>query len=920
AGADHEVYDWHGYLRALTGVTLITQPTPEMVALLGEVCEQTLSPQSYFGKVRGSIRFHNALAQSFCRWSMDGLTPELLEQGSATTARLYAHLAELDDDALLEEWETKTTELALLWQAWQNALQHSGQPEPIRVRQSLLNALQYLPDAPPFLLAGLTELTVVELEALRILEDKTQVALALLYDAAYPQRYAPTDRIRRLLSQWGVRIEEVQLSEQEFSVMPGSPESHPATPAPATILDTPNPLYEVETVAREILRLHHEGVPFSEMAVLLRQPESLIETLEVIFKRYEIPLQGEVGLPLERSWRVRWLMKGVCLLLNVGSGEDWLHWLEHPQLELDATALRRLRRALRRHMPAALWLERAQGHASEPELQRLLSELNTLRQTLPADLPQVARRLILKLLGSTTTERDADLSEWLRLIDAYGRAWRRYSAQQSVALLERLVSGARAPRKLGSDGVRLLPMEYADFVGARTVFVLQVLEGTLPRRHPDDPFLREVERTALNQALQSEGVYLPTRADYQAGEPMLFQRVLQTPQERLYLSYSRTQGGDSDALPSFYLEELKAECGDAVQTRFYSLEQITPAPEACLHPYDHTLSQPIEYIEPALSVRRSELRNHIAQTGRRFSVTELETLVRCPFEHFARYLLRLRPAQRELSVRDVGSLTHAALCRAVRHPPQSHQARDWIDTLTHQLQAVLSGGAPDLPDWQVQVLHALAQRLLRRFGLREPLYQQHFDLQPFACEWAFGGTDADDEERTLTEPLHNQQEPRAIAYRLNNGQEIRLCGIIDRIDLSANRDVALVMDYKLGNAPSKRDFVEGRAIQGLLYLHAVKTVLPDAQVVLAYDQLKSARRVRLVPNQTPLVQRFRRMEHEEPGDCQTVGLAQWRQAEQRLRESLTRAMGLLSAAHIEPTPGDHCRRCAFGDLCRRAQR
>jgi hypothetical protein len=45
-------------------------------------------------------------------------------------------------------------------------------------------------------------------------------------------------------------------------------------------------------------------------------------------------------------------------------------------------------------------------------------------------------------------------------------------------------------------------------------------------------------------------------------------------------------------------------------------------------------------------------------------------------------------------------------------------------------------------------------------------------------------------------------------------------------------------------------------VQGLLYLHAVRTMLPNAQVVLAYDRLKAGKRVRFVPNTTQLVQRF----------------------------------------------------------------
>jgi hypothetical protein len=41
-------------------------------------------------------------------------------------------------------------------------------------------------------------------------------------------------------------------------------------------------------------------------------------------------------------------------------------------------------------------------------------------------------------------------------------------------------------------------------------------------------------------------------------------------------------------------------------------------------------------------------------------------------------VLRLRPLARELSLREVGSLTHATLCRAVRQRPRSHDPREWV--------------------------------------------------------------------------------------------------------------------------------------------------------------------------------------------------------------------------------------------------
>jgi hypothetical protein len=160
-----------------------------------------------------------------------------------------------------------------------------------------------------------------------------------------------------------------------------------------------------------------------------------------------------------------------------------------------------------------------------------------------------------------------------------------------------------------------------------------------------------------------------------------------------------------------------------------------------------------------------------------------------------------------------------------------------------------------------------------------------------------------------------------VVYPLANGQQIALCGVIDRIDLSPQRDIALVLDYKLGSAPSSADFREGRVVQGLLYVHAVRSILREGtQIVLAYDRLKAGKRVRFVPHTTPLVQRFKKDDWEDNGCVYTLSQGQWRQAEGKLRQLLTQAIEGLRQAQITPTPGDHCRRCAFTDLCRMAQR
>ncbi|MFQ3611393.1 MAG: 3'-5' exonuclease, partial [Fimbriimonadales bacterium] len=584
--------------------------SPDHLACMAQVCEQVLNDASYFGRVRHLPGFHRQLVQRFTEWHLEGLNPNRLSEGAE--AVLTNPPDTLSEPDLQEEWRQKTTELVELWQRWRVALDEQNLLEPAQIWWQVIDQLRRgsADISRPCVWLGFTRLRQVELTLLKVLEVYTTQHFALLCDPERPDLFRPTLKLYDELRQ-AIPCEE----QRQITLAVGTPDPltalerglwSPMPPPPAnwqgipiTILDVPNPLMEMETVAREILQLSEEDYTYSDMAILLRQPASAIEMLEVIFERYGIPFTGEVSLPLTRSRAVAWLMQGLRLFVGQERWHAWVDWFRHPIFGFTPLQLRQLENLRGVASLSDAIQKYSQKYPDEGAPLQWLQFCRDLQARLSTEFYEVIRELASKITphdAPDTIESD-DLKVLLQLAKAYQREVRPLPPAQALAYLERLVARSSYSQRWNRLGVRLLNPEHADLVGAKVVFVIGVLEGVYPYRHPDEPFLRETERLALCEQLQPPP-NLPTRTELQAGEPLRFYRALTTAGERLYLSYPRTQN-DSDALPSFYLKAVESALAQPIPIRTLTLDQIVPEPDECRHPYDRTLSEMAEpYTEP----------------------------------------------------------------------------------------------------------------------------------------------------------------------------------------------------------------------------------------------------------------------------------------------------------------------------------
>jgi ATP-dependent helicase/DNAse subunit B len=978
-----QVLDWNGMLERFLSSGRVQMSSSRRVALCARICERTLRNDHYFGGVRSMPRFHQKLVQRFEEWGLQGLTPELLEQ-AAEQLPLIQELAEqcgLLIPDLQEEWTSKTREVVQLWRAYLSQLRTKNAMDAVMLYAEVVHDIPNLEPLPckAIYLDGFRNLMEAAMQVLEMLEQRgVRLCMTLYDDPSRPELFAPTHHLIRKLGSLcqlqttylpaperfqspDLRVLEANLWH-EHSANTAPPNPHPEgqetrQTSSICLLDTPSKLVEVETVARHILLLNREGVSFDEMAILLRSPESYSAMLQVVFERYSIPLQMEVDAPLSHSPLIRDLLTAIDLLTETLDMDRMMEWLHSPYVAFSKEhwhALKRQSKKIREVNAWRDWIAKLEAEGYEPEAYFLQAwlVLRTRVQSSEAgemslsDVSEVIATLFLSPAALKTRDSRAWQTAW-QLADAFAEFAPEWPLTTQLKAVTKHWRQASYHYPVGTFGVRVMAIEEPDFGEPKVVFAMGVLEGVFPRRHPEDPFLREIERESLTGFWQQGGtgnahasVDLTTRHETSDAERLRFYRCVTAARQRLYLSYPRTSD-DSEAIASFYLEDLRSALetgGGHLSVKFYRLDEIVPREEESIHPYDLAkrnppVEQPIlpdapnpsadPFDTPSFSLNalnKPETRAWAAHINRAFSVTELETLAKCPFHHMARYRMKVRVPRPGLHSTEIGTLLHDTLSHAYsRSQPLPTDPREIAGQLLENLDKVLAEKETEYPPWQLQIIREYCVRLLDELARREVRYQEQFQLTPRYFEWSFGEGPPDEEEQG-DRPRDPASREAPIQMRAGSGKTLQVCGVVDRIDVSADQSTAMVIDYKLGEAITLNQIKECESFQMPLYGMAVKEHFGMQHVVFAYDSLSGERRYRMVPFDKQLMQQFsvQRWEGSSKQVYDIVNPNVWQEIQQKIAQQMAGLVQTLEQADILPRPGHHCNHCPFGDFCRSA--
>ena len=374
---------------------------------------------------------------------------------------------------------------------------------------------------------------------------------------------------------------------------------------PVTIFSCFSAREEIDTVAKEILRLVcEENFSFDQIGVVGRALEPYLPSIKEIFAGHSIPLTASAEEPLVQHP----LAKASLLLINLPlKGYLRSHVIDlfdspffndrssapekiAPRPDLWDLATRRLGiskgidewRRLEKHLTRDVALAESSDEESEPKklaipadqvraLWRLFTELH-------ADLARLPQQASWR--GYVTLWKELQ-KKWLSIDSQAQSAAGRPAAQAIGEVLQRLSALDAVGEKISLNhfletyqhwlerasvpfadrnvsGVAVLDAMAARGVSFRALFIVGLNEGLFPRTIREDAFLRDRERQLLETAL---GYKVATKLGGFDEERLLFTLLVGAARERLYCLHQRNDEGGRPLAPSWYLDELGRALG-----------------------------------------------------------------------------------------------------------------------------------------------------------------------------------------------------------------------------------------------------------------------------------------------------------------------------------------------------------------------
>ena len=405
------------------------------------------------------------------------------------------------------------------------------------------------------------------------------------------------------------------------------------------------------------------------------------------------------------------------------------------------------------------------------------------------------------------------------------------------------------------------PTSVAAGLRFRVVFVPGLVERRFPSVARPDPLLLDEERAALAESVR-------TSADNQEEERLEFLDACASASERLVLSYPRVDGQSGrDRVPSsFLLRAARAAVGRRVSAE--ELAALASGGETSLgRPYPKDADRAVDLFERDLSlvaygekgaarhilddapnVRRSrdaeraawrrvltpwdglvdadacrDALNQLSLAGREVSATEVETLGTCPYKHFLRFGLKLRPWEEPertyaLDRRDVGVIMHDVLERLF----SELKARKAFPLRLESLEPV-KRRAQQLLDEEVAKLTSAGTIVHAGLvgAVRDQMEADLYDLLEREVE------DAGD-----FVPDRFELEFTDLTFDFARGRRLTFRGFMDRVDVAQKPKRVRVTDYKSGRFIWQDDdeFKGGRNVQLAIYVLAAAAEYPKHEV------------------------------------------------------------------------------------------
>ena len=606
---------------------------------------------------------------------------------------------------------------------------------------------------------------------------------------------------------------------------------------------------EVSFIASEVKQSLRAGMPPDSILVAFPSLDEYGPLAEELFTDYGIPYNRALGRQLSTSPVTTAVVSLLSSCREDFSGPSLLRIFSSPFLKFGeapslAPALARLMAERRitggRHKLLAA-LKRSSPEAAGPDvltepLRDLFAALEPFSAKDPASLTVWMDRLSSLLSWSGLSGRVTlikgplnrnlqaykKLAETLTSLRQAGNLFPEYSYTFSewLFLLKKTFMHARFQVPPDDEGgVQILGMEESIGHAWQEIYLGGLMDGTFPRRLPQNIFLPEATLEAL-------GVRTLENARLNAASHF-YRLLLSAP--RVTLTWPENVG-DKPIVPSPFLAELtplrKAGVLKETSNVQFSLkvEESRSIPELAkalslagdLSGLETVLDSDIEGmagISAGLDYKPAETPGTVGTRERtEFSVTELDDYLKCPYDYYVKRLLRISPLEEvseDISALDRGSKAHAILRRFYE---------EWKGPVT----------AGDR-DKAKELLAAFADR---EFGHEADTFRNRREKDLFVTVMAERFLDAEEVFwRQSFRPAYLEKKIESFKLALTDGTIVEIHGKIDRIDVDDNGNF-IIVDYKTGGYPLPLMTAEQEIFQLPVYAVMARQTLTDKDPVL----------------------------------------------------------------------------------------
>lgn len=718
---------------------------------------------------------------------------------------------------------------------------------------------------------------------------------------------------------------------------------------------------EVSLIAGAVKKSIKNGTPPEGILVAFPSLDEYAPLVERLFAEYGVPYNRSLGRQLSSSAVATAIISLLHAHQEDYSGQSLLRVFSSPFLKFGATpaiapALDRLMRerkiaggrlkllsALRHYRPDEPGEDVLTGPvhdlftALEPFSAREPAPLSLWMQRLSNLMSWSeihARTAVIKGALNSNLQAYRKLSETAASLAHAGEIFPdyRYTFHEWFFLLKKTLMHTRfqvPPEDEG--GVQILGLEESLALPWKEIYLGGLIDGEFPQRLPQNIFLPE-------QTLESLGVR--TLEHERLKSAYQFYRLLLSA-DTVTLTFPENQG-DKPVVPSPFLAELtplekagllNREIGKTSGVQFSlriedscSIPELAKAVSAAVNGENSRIPTGTAWLDqvssaiPGLSAEISAVKSALCVTRpeagagsapvlkRRFSVTELETYINCPYDYYITRVLGIEPVEEvseDLTVMERGSKVHGIL---------KNFYTAWNKPLTRENR-----------DDARQLLKKLTNSA---FAVEADTFRNRRDKERFLDVMAERFLDAEIEFwKQGMKPAWIERKIEGFPLVLSHAETVELSAKIDRIDADENGNIVIV-DYKTGKYPQPKMNIDQDIFQLPVYAVMAQQALSSSgkhrdspllkPIGLAYYDLAGksgagARDVVLFDTEA---------RNDHPSSRPKASPKRFEEFDAILKQSMEKAVkaveGIL-AGDFSPVPQDEnkCRYCPNEMMCER---